>query len=73
MRVELVHTGSKLELKRELKNLKKDKWAETTLSFALPDTTKEHYVNEIRLRLPKGAELWIDDVLLYVPGDVSRP
>lgn len=72
MRVELVHTGSKMELKRELKNLKKDEWAETTLSFDARDKTKEQPVNEIRLWLPKGAELWIDDVLLYVPGEPRR-
>jgi hypothetical protein len=72
MRVELVHTGSKLELKRELKNLKKDEWAETTLSFDSPDKTKELHVNEIRLWLPKGAELWIDDVLLYLPNEKKK-
>jgi purine nucleosidase len=72
MRVELVHTGSKLEMKRELKNLKKDDWAETTLSFDSPDKKKELHVNEIRLWLSKGAELWIDDVLLYVPGEPRR-
>ena len=72
MRVELVHTGSKLELKQELKNLKKDEWAETTLSFASPDKTKPLHVDEIRLWLPKGAELWIDDVLLYVPNEKKK-
>jgi purine nucleosidase len=69
MRVELVPTGSKGEMKRELKNLKKDEWADTMLSFASPDKTKAGYVNEIRFWLPKGADLWIDDVLLYVPGE----
>ncbi len=72
MRVELVHTGSKLELKRELKNLKKDEWAETTLSFDSPDKTKELHVNEIRLWLPKGVGLWIDDVLLYLPNEKKK-
>jgi hypothetical protein len=61
-----------LEIKRELKNLKKDEWAETTLSFDSPDKKKEQQVNEIRLWLPKGAELWIDDVLFYVPGEPRR-
>src|SRR5205823_5021934 len=31
MRVELLHTGTKLEMKRELKDLKKDEWGEMRL------------------------------------------
>ena len=72
MRVELVGTNSKLEPKREAKDLKKGEWAEATLSFTSPEPKKELHVNEIRFRLPKGAELWIDDVLLYVPGEPRR-
>jgi purine nucleosidase len=72
MRVELAGTNTKLELKRELKDLKKGEWAEATLSFASPEPKKELHVNEIRFRLPKGAELWVDDVLLYVPGEPRR-
>jgi inosine-uridine nucleoside N-ribohydrolase len=72
LRVELASTSTKLELKRELKDLKKGEWAEATLSFPSPEPKKELHVNEIRFRLPKGAELWIDDVLLYVPGEPRR-
>ncbi|MCE9533339.1 MAG: nucleoside hydrolase, partial [Planctomycetes bacterium] len=66
--VEVGNAKTKFVLTQELKNLKKDEWTETTASFKLPEGTKETTIDEICFRLPKGAELWIDDVLLYVPG-----
>ena len=53
----------------ELKNLTAGKWAETTVDFTTA-ASKPHpgdRVDEIEFLLPKGAELLIDDVLLYEP------
>lgn len=38
------------------------------LSFRLAGTRKGSVIDEIHLLLPRGAELTIDEVLLYEPG-----
>lgn len=52
----------------ELKALKKDEWAETTVDFSADKPRRGDRVDEIQFLLPKGAELLLDDVLLYEPG-----
>jgi len=45
--------------------LRRDEWAEATVRFAL---TGKETASEIMFMLPAGAELLVDDVLLYTPG-----
>jgi hypothetical protein len=51
----------------ELKNLSQGKWAEATVDFSTR-ARKGDRVDEVRFLLPKGAELFVDDLLLYTPG-----
>jgi inosine-uridine nucleoside N-ribohydrolase len=60
MRVEL---GGKKSYGVDLKGLKNGVWAETTVEFH--DPRKGEKVREVRFRLPAGAVLYVDDVLLY--------
>ena len=54
----------------ELKGLSKGEWRQTTVSIPAPPIPEgpPNVVSEIYFRAPKGSELHIDDVLLYVPG-----
>ena len=53
----------------ELNNLKNGDWAEAMADFtADPKPRHGDRVDEIQFLLPKGAELLVDDVLLYEPG-----
>jgi purine nucleosidase len=53
----------------ELKDLKTDSWATATAAFGGADGPHPgEKVDEAHFLLPKGAELLIDDVLLYEPG-----
>jgi inosine-uridine nucleoside N-ribohydrolase len=53
----------------ELKGLKTDEWVETTADFSSEGKLKKgEQVDELQFLVPKGAELLIDDVLLYEPG-----
>jgi hypothetical protein len=65
VKVELYSRGSgKAEVSQTVE-LSGGKWMEQTIRFTvLPDTP----IDEIRFRLSSGAELLIDDVLLYTPG-----
>jgi hypothetical protein len=54
------------EIHVAVSGLKKGEWSETTI--AIPKHVKELAADEILFRLPKGAELHLDDVLLYEPG-----
>ncbi len=65
MRIELVHAKTDRRWTRELLNLTRDAWSETTLRHEIDDVTAN--VDEVRFLLPAGATLTIDDVLLYVP------
>jgi inosine-uridine nucleoside N-ribohydrolase len=75
MRVALMNRTTGAAHVVELKPIEKERWAETTLDFtpARPRAggngpRKGDRVDEIRFLLPRGAELLIDDVLLYEPG-----
>jgi hypothetical protein len=67
MRVELVQHKTKERHGLEIKTLRKDQWTETTLDFT-EKTRAGQRVDEIQFLLPKGAELLVDDVLLYETG-----
>jgi hypothetical protein len=47
-----------------MKGLARDAWSEARV-----DLPAVKSAGEIRFLLPKGAELQVDDVLLYVPGE----
>jgi inosine-uridine nucleoside N-ribohydrolase len=71
LRVGMVNRTAKVTHLVELKSLTKDKWAEATVDFtdAKPKKpSKGDRADELHFLLPKGAELLIDDVLLYEPG-----
>ena len=78
MSVVLMNRTAKDSHRVELKSLDKEKWAETTVDFARAKRgdgseggpRKGDRTDEIRFLLPSGAELLLDDVLLYEPGPV---
>jgi purine nucleosidase len=67
MRVVLVNRERNDRHTVELKEPRQNEWAETTLDFTKQVRAGER-VDEIRFLLPKGAELLVDDLLLYEPG-----
>jgi hypothetical protein len=66
MQVALVNRKSKEQHILDLKGLRKDGWAETTMDFTKQARAGQR-VDEIQFLLPKGAELLVDDLLLYEP------
>jgi inosine-uridine nucleoside N-ribohydrolase len=68
MRVALVNRTAKTTHTVELKKLKAGEWAEATADFGGEKLRAGARVDEIHFLLPKGAELLVDDVLLYEPG-----
>lgn len=81
LRVRLVNRTLRNNHISELKGLKQGEWAEASVDFAqssaefptkrsqgagLPN--RGHLVEQLDFLAPKGAELLIDDVLLYEPG-----
>jgi hypothetical protein len=48
--------------------LRQGEWAEATVDFAAAKLDKGLLVDEVNFVLPKGAELLVDDVVLYEPG-----
>src|SRR5436853_3450475 len=75
MRVRLVNRTRKDTHVVELKQLKKGEWAEATADFNAGSGKKPRAgdrVDEVHFLLPAGAELLVDDVLLYEPGEKPR-
>jgi inosine-uridine nucleoside N-ribohydrolase len=68
IRVVLVNRAAKKEYSVELKGVAKGRWDEMTVDFSDSKPRKGNRVGEVRFLLPKGAELLVDDVLLYEPG-----
>jgi inosine-uridine nucleoside N-ribohydrolase len=66
MKVNLVNAGSGWSRSAELKDLATEKWSEATASFRREKDGDR--ADEIHFLLPKGAELLVDDLLLYEPG-----
>jgi inosine-uridine nucleoside N-ribohydrolase len=67
MQVVLIHRKTKERHVLDVKGMRKDEWTETTLDFT-KQTRAGQRVDEMQFLLPKGAELLVDDVLLYEPG-----
>ena len=77
LQVRIVRHSSKEGHSIELKNLAKDRWGEAAIDISAdakreggpaPRPGKLDRIDEIHFLLPKGAELLLDDVLLYTPG-----
>lgn len=66
MRVRLVNSTTKADRTVELKGLMQGKWAEVTADLG---ATKGQSADEVHFLPPKGAELLVDDVLLFEPGE----
>ncbi len=66
LRVELADSKSSEARGVELRDLERGKWATATARFTKVPNGAE--ADEIRFALPKGAELLLDDLLLYEPG-----
>ncbi|HWG47120.1 MAG TPA: nucleoside hydrolase [Gemmataceae bacterium] len=71
MQVALVNHKTKARHALDLKTLRKGEWMETTLDYS-KQSRKGERVDEIQFLLPKGAELLVDDLLLYEPGVEQR-
>jgi len=71
VRVELFKREASLGVVREITDLARDEWSSATLRFELPKNLQPQdrvCVDEVRFVLPSG-EMWLDDVLLYVPPE----
>lgn len=72
MNVALVNRTAKAQQQVRLKALQQDQWATATIDFSKDATpskpAKGDKVDEILFLLPAGAELLIDDLLLFEPG-----
>jgi inosine-uridine nucleoside N-ribohydrolase len=66
LRVVLVNRTAKKEHTVNLTGLRQSAWAEATADFGR--TRKGDEVDEVRFLVPKGADLLVDDVLLYEPN-----
>ena len=70
MQAALVHAKNNVHMSLDVKGLERDRWAETVVDFtklAQQAGATARHVDEIQFRLPAGAELLIDDLLLYEP------
>jgi inosine-uridine nucleoside N-ribohydrolase len=74
IRVLLVNQTQKAQHLVELKSLTKGEWAEATVDFSTAASKPRagDKVDEIQFLLPKDAELLIDDLLLYEPGEETK-
>jgi hypothetical protein len=68
VRVELACPRTGEVYPAEAGGLRKGEWAEAAPDFSGPKPRAGGRVSEVRFLLPKGAELLVDDVLLYEPG-----
>jgi inosine-uridine nucleoside N-ribohydrolase len=68
MTVTIANPNTKFKMSNELKTLKKNEWSRATTRFKIDDITSVGSVREINFQPQPGAELHLDDVLLYVPG-----
>jgi hypothetical protein len=71
VRVELVNSKTNETWSGgDVKPAERGKWFEASVDFPLGVTAME--ADEIRFHAPRGATLWVDDVLLYEPGDEAE-
>lgn len=64
--IELVHSNTKKMVAAKSVKLSALDWHETTIALPAEAGIK---LDEIRFRLPAGADLWLDDLLLYVSDE----
>ena len=67
-RVSLIRSTRKV-LQSALVLLNRDKWSDGGVTFKL---TGKETADEILFRAPSGAELHVDDVLLFTPGEEKK-
>jgi hypothetical protein len=76
MQVRLGNRTAKVTHLVALKDLQTGRWAEATADFTAGGKggpRRGERVDEVLFLLPKGAELLLDDVLLYEPGKSAMP
>jgi hypothetical protein len=69
MCVELRNSKTMQSMTKELKQLKPGAWNDVTVSFGPLDSKAEVSMDEVLFLPAKRAAFWIDDVLLYEPGE----
>ena len=70
----LVDSRTDKQLVEKVPEVVADRWAQATVTFKKSDQrdTQPPSINEIRLLVPPGGELLIDDVLLYESGEAAQ-
>ena len=66
--LELLDSATGVILPRELSRATQDAWVEADVPFQLEEGEADRFVDELRFVLPPGAQLWLDDVLLFEPA-----
>ncbi len=69
LRVEIVNSKTNQKSSSTVKPLNNDQWTEANLSFSIPKNT---LADEIHFFTDQGAELFVDDVLIYEPGRSAK-
>jgi len=72
LRVALFKGGSPIAPPASVVGMTQNAWTETTVNFFRGEVRPDIPVDEVHFLLPRGAELLVDDVLLFEPGD-ERP
>jgi hypothetical protein len=73
MRIGLFTGATRAAPPTTLVGLTQDAWAETTVDFGGSGLHPDDRVDEIRFLLPRGAELLVDDILLFEPEREAVP
>jgi inosine-uridine nucleoside N-ribohydrolase len=68
LRVMLVNRTAGANHAATVKGMEQGRWAEATVAFRKDTPRPGDHIDEIQLLLPRGAQLLVDDVLLYAPG-----
>jgi hypothetical protein len=72
LRVRLLGSASQVDCTVDLQDLDREKWSQATVDFGASAAGKPPQpgdsVDELQFLLPKGAELLLDDFLLYEPA-----
>ncbi len=66
---DLCRSKTKTAYRTATADLVRGKWSETSVDFCIPAAVGDLFADEIHLLLEAGAELLVDDLLLYVPDD----
>ena len=68
LRVLLIDRAGKKQHEKVLQDLESQRWTQASAAFDFQKQPGLHYADEIQFRLPTQAQLMIDDLLLYEPG-----